>query len=68
VLYDKGTRRIAIRAARAGEPSLKVRTNKSKTSGAIGVRTPCSTLGVDLTKSKGALKLIEKDDLLIVQF
>lgn len=67
MLSDKMTSRIAIRAARGGEPATIARANKSKSIYWISCSAVLRSLGKTSEKCKGRRPVLKKDDMLTVQ-
>lgn len=66
VLHDLGTRRIAIRKPKPGEPTCGVKMNKTKTSGLVNVDGVLRIFGTDSKKARGRFELTSKDDLVYI--
>jgi hypothetical protein len=64
LLLDRSLKRLAIRKARDGEPSVTLKVNKSRTTAVFNVAPMLKQLGLDVAKVKGPRELQFVDDLL----
>ena len=72
LLVDPSSRRLALRAPRDGEPSVRV-PNKTKkgrprTRRVVNVRGALKQMGLEVRALAGDYELLTRDDLLIVHF
>jgi hypothetical protein len=67
VLVDVTTKRLALRKACDGEPSIKAKLNGSRTLATIPINGALKALGIKISAAKGRYRFVVKDDLIAIQ-
>lgn len=68
IMVDRDTSRIALRKATDKKTASKFQLNKTRTVGKISIRAALTSMNIEHGRVKGRWPIVQKDNLLIVQF